>query len=94
MFNKELKNEIQNLKDRLEVAETKIRGLENKPVGYFKMGEEIPDDSILGLVGQYIEAIRDYLKIDFKGQWEDDPTAKKPMPKKRRVIIAKKLKVE
>ena len=98
MFNKGLKSEIQNLKDRLEVVETKIRRLESKPLEYFKMGDATPDDSILGLYGQYIKAIRDYLKIDFKARWEDDPLPPYRSPKREtiqtkiRVIRAEKIK--
>lgn len=59
---------------------------------YFQIGDSLPEDSCILHLYQELRAIKDYLKIDVRWQWEDDPNQPPPKPKQIRVWRAEKRK--
>ena len=93
MFNKKNKqcekDKINNLEYRLDLLNKRIALLENEP-SYFKMGDALPENSYLGIALKNLKAIIDYLDIEIKWEWKDDPSFPPVKQKQIRVWKAEK----
>ena len=56
-----------------------------------RVGDSLSEDSIIGKLCQFNEAIKSYLVIEIQWEWEKDPQYATPEPKMRRVWKAYKL---
>ena len=93
-------------KKKIKELESRIRDLEAedksiwayfeqkiKEPKYFSVGSAIPEDAILSYFGRQLGAIKDYLKIDIKFCWKDDPNYDTIKPPQIRKWYAEKRKL-
>ena len=87
LFNKKktesLERDLGVVWSRLAQQEKDLKELE-KP-RCFNVGDSLPDNSVLNAVCKVVRALEEYLKVEIKWEWEDDPMFLKPEHPKRRV---------
>jgi hypothetical protein len=66
---KELSQEIQILRNRIGVLGSKVWFLEKNRC--YKIGNTIPEDSVLSYMGNHLRAIEDFLNLEVQWHWED-----------------------
>ena len=95
LFNKK---KIRELENRIVDSEFEDKSLwayleqENKSPKCFKITDYIPEDSAMLRIFNELKAIKDYLKIEVKWHFENDPCYFPPQPKQIRVWRAEKIK--
>jgi len=79
---------------RIKELRLKIAEQERKPEEprCYTVGCLVPENTYIGMLGQELKAIKDYLKIDIKWHYEDDPDYPKPEPHQIKVWQAEKRK--
>ena len=81
------KKKIKELEDKIQILEKQIKETkeETKEIKCFQLGEIIPEGTYLELISQYLKAIMDYLNIEIRWEWKDDPNYLEPPKKQIRV---------
>jgi hypothetical protein len=95
LFNKKKIKELENRISDLEAEDKSIWAYfeqENKKPKCFKTWDYFPEDSAILRILTDLKAIKDYLKIEIKWHWEDDPNYYPPQPKQIRIWRAEKIK--
>ncbi len=95
IFNKKkiafLDEEIERLWYSINRKEKDIKDLQEKPTTCFAEGDYVNEKYILNKVFQHLRAIEEYLKIEVKPEWIDDPSAEPRMHPKIKIYKAHKL---
>ena len=82
MVNNLQKAELQDHLDIKELQEPRC----------FKMGDSLPEDSLLEVVARRMRALEKYLNVEITWEYEDDPAYGIPKPRQIRVWKATKKK--
>ena len=91
LFNKK---EIKNLRDRIvsleelnRIRKTEIEKIlkEIKDPKCFTVGNALPENTILGLLARRFGALLNYLEVECRWNYENDPSYLEPPPKQIRV---------
>lgn len=81
------KKKIGELEQEIGILKVEIEVLKTKPKCY-EMGEPMAENSILRKLADRLMAIADYLKIEFKNEYVDDPIYPTPEPIKKKIVKA------